>query len=301
MFQPASQPEIIRSNQKDQFYVDFLRNSLADICQSLAGPRVWARWRKELDVLGEVLYFGLTTVAGYQTLGEEYVSILQVDHAQRAVPNIKRRLALVLMYSCSPYLLDRLLAYIPKLLETDRAAERISPERRQRISKMIPVLRHAVAIIQRTHMALFYLRGVFYHLAKRWTGIQYLLVRRGPGYGSMKPSFKVLAWLSLIQLTASLLHSLYKIKAGQGTVTTGTETTSESDLKRVVEDGRGTNPALRCPLCLETRRNSTATPCGHLFCWECITEWCATKAECPLCREKFQLSRLIYLQNFDSR
>ena len=88
----------------------------------------------------------------------------------------QRRLALVLMYSCSPYLLDRLLAYIPKLLETDRAAERISPERRQRISKMIPVLRHAVAIIQRTHMALFYLRGVFYHLAKRWTGIQYVSV-----------------------------------------------------------------------------------------------------------------------------
>ncbi len=34
----------------------------------------------------------------------------------------------------------------------------------------------------------------------------------------------------------------------------------------------------RCVLCLEERRNTSSTPCGHLFCWECITEWCNTKA-----------------------
>ena len=39
-----------------------------------------------------------------------------------------------------------------------------------------------------------------------------------------------------------------------------------------------------CPLCLEPLKAATVTRCGHSFCQECLHEWLAQKATCPLCR-----------------
>ena len=58
---------------------------------------------------------------------------------------------------------------------------------------------------------------------------------------------------------------------------------------------------LRCTLCMDRREpengNSAVTECGHVFCWSCIEEWLREKADCPLCRQAVQVSRLLPIYN----
>jgi peroxin-10 len=72
--------------------------------------------------------------------------------------------------------------------------------------------------------------------------------------------------------------------------------------------------ARNCTLCLEERTDSCSTECGHLFCWSCIVGWGREKvcqnicfaraltneipqAECPLCRQALNLTRLLPIYN----
>lgn len=54
------------------------------------------------------------------------------------------------------------------------------------------------------------------------------------------------------------------------------------------------NPEDRtCVICLEDIRRLTLTPCGHMFCFDCIQPCVITKKSCPTCRKEILVSQLV--------
>jgi len=43
-----------------------------------------------------------------------------------------------------------------------------------------------------------------------------------------------------------------------------------------------------CVICLEDPHvEKSSPPCGHVFCYCCLVQWCETKRECPTCKQMF--------------
>jgi E3 ubiquitin-protein ligase RFWD2 len=41
---------------------------------------------------------------------------------------------------------------------------------------------------------------------------------------------------------------------------------------------------LQCPICVEVIADPFVTPCGHTFCYQCITTHLRHQSNCPSCR-----------------
>ncbi|CAN1120820.1 Peroxisome biogenesis factor 10 [Linum perenne] len=186
----------------------------------------------------------------------------------------------------------------------------------QRWPAILPVAREFLQLILRTNLMFFYFEGLYYHISKRAAGIRYVFIGKP---SNQRPRYQILGVFLLIQLCVIAAEGLRRsnlssISSTLHQTSLGSRQNADQGLPILNEEGNlisissidvpstsevTSSGVSKCTLCLSDRQNPTATACGHVFCWNCIMEWCNEKPECPLCRTPITHSSLVCLYHSD--
>ena len=150
-------------------------------------------------------------------------------------------------------------------------------------------------IINSLHDSLFFYNAFYYEIENRLIGIRYMnIFPSKENVFNYKPIFWIIIATHLIKV----------IKFGFGCYKEYENIKThykQQEKEKIIET---TEPAVvskteECKICYDERKESSATPCGHIFCWDCILKYSHYKGECPICRSKLQAKDIVRLVNLD--
>ncbi|TVU38000.1 hypothetical protein EJB05_11347, partial [Eragrostis curvula] len=241
-----------------------------------AGTRVAVAYQSEIKLLGQSLYYLLTTGSGQQTLGEEYCDISQVATSHGLPPTPARRILFILYQTTVPYLAERM---------SSRIVARSMALNESQFDDHPESDNPSTAIAQSTTNSDTPSRSlsvpIFSRLRGRVHALWVWVLQKWPAMLPFAQDFIQLTIRANLMMFyfEGLYYHLPKRAAGIRYVFIGRGIPVLSEDGNIISDIRSGKTAdmashseassgmSKCTLCLSTRQNPTATTCGHVFCW----------------------------------
>ncbi|KAK3065880.1 hypothetical protein LTS18_002283, partial [Coniosporium uncinatum] len=200
--------------------------------RKLYGARISHTYTTELRTFSELLYLGLTTGVGNQTLGEEYCDVVQVEDDTLRLPSIARRVGYIVTTILLPYSLNRILPAFRRRVRAKLERNLRKPVSKGDASTSRTLQSYVLANLDTVtspapvyavSLAVFYFSGAYYHLGKRIWGLRYIFTRRVETT-EQRVGYEVLGVLLVLQLAVQgWLHI-------QNTVSSTTPTVANAGL-----------------------------------------------------------------------
>jgi len=236
LFPLAAQSDIVRASQKDQFYRKQLNEQFFDAVNRVIGARLAMKYQTEVHLLSDLAFYALTTVAGNQTLGEEYCDIVQTKDYQ--IPSILRRFMFVMFHVVIPFALARV----------SKRSLIAKQNRFTQLATQLEQMQPLIETLQRLHLAIFYFTGSFYDLSKRLVSVKYIFNRK-PDSGRL--NYNILGVMILLQVLISTGINLRRQFSDLQVESTESKQVEE-EVAIDEDDGQGSKDI--CTLCLSVRK-----------------------------------------------
>ena len=303
-FIEASQPEILKLREKDGEYINELKHKFIDALD-LFIPHFfnYRQITQNIDYLSlfsSSIYYSLTTLRGKQTLGEEYSSLMQIsskDYKYDGIPTLfGRRILFIFMICGVPFLVSKYLTiWFNKMRERSFSEENRGTWKNFMFKRM-PDFAEIVKNIYKLHLGLFFLKGMFYEISKRFTKIRYIFAKKPQNHNI---TYNKIGQILLLQMVLQFIQFLWKLITDIRNRNKPRKSMRSQESSSEEMEGGDVNENELCGLCYDKRKSTSVTPCGHLFCWECIIKNCVIKPECPQCRQFCPARKVVRLRNFN--